>query len=408
MNHRLKLSLSAGFIIIGVAMTAVAVADAAAVHPGKILYSFSGGYSGGPDGAFPVGDLILDATGVYYGNTSGGGGSTNCSLGCGTVYKVVDGEESVIYSFNGGTDGSYPVRGLHLDADGNLYGATGGGGDYDLGTVFKVTPGGSKTTLHSFAGGIDDGEGPNGDLIADADGTLYGTTVSGGVGNCDGGCGTVFKLTPEGEESVLYMFTGGPGLEGANPAAGLIMGPDGNFYGTTYGGGRKTNCGPDGCGTIFKLSPDGHVTVIHAFEGGTSAGHPTDRLFLDADGNFYGTTYNGGVRNQGCVFKVQPDGTERVVYSFKGHADGKAPAAGLIADAEGTLYGNVTFGGEDISGEVYRVTPAGQFATLYTFPGTFNGNFPSGRLIFDRQGKLIGTTARGGDHDAGIIFAVQN
>ncbi len=260
MKPTLIVRLIAGGTLItaGLGMAFVSAANAAIEHPGKTLYSFGGG----TDGSYPNGALIADAMGTYYGTTRVGGSS-----GFGTVYKVANGQESVIYGFTGGSDGSFPRDGLLLDAEGSLYGVTSSGGDSGLGTVFKITLDGTKTTLHSFAGSTDDGADPNGDLIADADGNLYGTTFSGGIGDCDGGCGTVFKLMPDGQESILYAFVGTPRPEGASPAAGLIADAEGNLYGTTYHGG-KPGCGqPTGCGTIFKITPDGQESVLHEFKG---------------------------------------------------------------------------------------------------------------------------------------------
>lgn len=410
MSQTLRVIAGGGLIAAGLGIAVVSAATAAMEHPGKTLYSFAGA----PDGENPNGDLIVDDMGVYYGTTVLGGIITSdCPSGCGTVYKVVNGEESVIYSFTGISDGAVPVDGLLRDAEGNLYGVTSVGGDSDMGTVFKIAPDGSKTTLHSFVGGSGDGADPNGDLIADSEGNLYGTTSSGGSSNCEGGCGTVFKISPDGQESVVHVFIGSAGPDGKNPAGGLITDAEGNFFGTTYGGGGQQQCGPDGCGTIFKVTPDGQLTLIHSFEGGRSAGHPRDRLVMDAQGNFFGTTYNGGTpKNNGAVWKVSADGrTETVLHSFQGHADGLAPNGGLIADSEGNLYGTTFYGGEHQAGVVYRVAPDGRFATLYTFPDAAPFlSAPFGRLVIDQQGNLIGTTIAkvSGDDRHGTIFFVKN
>jgi uncharacterized repeat protein (TIGR03803 family) len=414
MNHRLRTIAGGAFIAAGLGIAVVSASTAAMEHPGKTLYSFTGA----PDGAYPNGDLIVDAMGVYYGTTSLGGIITaDCPEGCGTVYKLVNGEESVIYRFTGISDGAVPYDGLLQDAEGNLFGVTRVGGDSNMGTVFKVSPDGSKTTLHSFAGGTDDGANPNGDLIADAEGNLYGTTYTGGLGDCDGGCGTVFKVTPDGQESILHAFIGSTGPDGKNPFGGLIADEEGNFYGTTYGGGGRVHCGPDGCGTLFKITPDGQLTLIHRFEGGyTSAGHPRDRLLRDTQGNFYGTTYNGGIRRFGCVWKVSPDGvTETILYSFHHHKDGEGVGAGLVADSEWNLYGATLAGGENLAGIVYRVSPDGRIASLYDFPdATTSAQDVPGRMIIDRHGNLIGATNYGGASDncspfgCGTIFIVKN
>ena len=329
-------------IATGLAIALLSTANAAGLHLGKILYDFSGGFSNGSDGAFGNGDLIADAAGIYYGTTSGGGGSLNCSQGCGTVYKVENGVESVIYAFTGGSDGQYPAGGLVLDSDGNLYGSA-SGGPLGFGIVFKIAPDGTKTIIYSFAGAPNDGNGPNGDLVFDAEGNLYGTTVSGGDGNCDGGCGTVFKITSDGQESILYAFQGGgvgTNDDGAYPAAGLTPDGQGNFYGSTNGGGRLSPC-PGGCGTIFQITPDGEKTLVYNFEGGQKGGHPSDRLLLGSDGYLYVVCPRGGdsFKPFGCIVKVGLDGSARLIYSFKHHEDGLAPSDGLIADSQGNLYG---------------------------------------------------------------------
>ena len=224
MNYTYKRITGGSLIATGLAIALLSAANAAGLHLGKILYSFSGGYTNGTDGAFATGDLIVDDAGIYYGTTSGGGGSLNCSGGCGTVYEVENGVESVIYAFTGGSDGQYPAGGLLLDSEGNLYGSA-SGGPLGFGIVYKIAPDGTKTIVYSFAGAPADGNGPNGGLIFDAEGNLYGTTNSGGDGSCDGGCGTVFKITSDGQESILYSFKGGgvgTNDDGAYPAGGLI------------------------------------------------------------------------------------------------------------------------------------------------------------------------------------------
>ena len=410
MKHTCKRIAGGSLIATGVAVALLSAASAAGLHPGKILYSFSGGYTNGPDGAFPTGDLIADAAGIYYGTTSGGGGSLNCSAGCGTVYKIEDGVESVIYAFTGGSDGQYPAGGLLLDNEGNLYGSA-AGGPLGFGIVYKIAPDGTKTIVYSFTGAPNDGNGPNGDLLFDSEGNLYGTTAAGGNGNCDSGCGTVFKITPEGQGSILYAFQGG-GVgtddDGAFPAAGLTPDGQGNFYGSTYGGGKLAPC-PGGCGTIFKITPDGQKSLIYNFEGGQKGGHPSDRLLLAPDSYLYAVCPRGGdsFKPFGCILKVGLDGSARLFYSFEHHADGLSPSAGLIADSEGNLYGTVMLGGAHTSGLVYGLTPHGKFTVLYDFPGSFD-HFPTGRLIMDQHGNLVGTTSRGGDHDAGSVFEVKN
>jgi uncharacterized repeat protein (TIGR03803 family) len=261
--------------------------------------------------------------------------------------------------------GAKPTPGLVRDAQGNLYGTTQYGGangcatGYGCGTVFKVTPDKTETVLHSFSGGAD-GEQPFGGLVVDSERNLYGTTEFGGTGTgCEesSGCGTVFKVTPSGTETVLYSFAGGD--DGARPIAGLVMDGQGNLYGTTAFGG--TGCGGDsGCGTVFKVTPSGAETVLYNFAGGTDASGPWSSLVLDGPGNLYGTSYYGGgsgcTGNAGCgtVFKVTSGGMETVLYRFTGGTDGARPYGGLVLDAQGNLYGTTYEGGV---GECYDGLP---------------------------------------------------
>ncbi len=212
------------------------------------------------------------------------------------------------------------------------YGATYYGGANDVGTVFKLASDGTESVLHSFAGGSD-GANPQTDLITDATGNLYGTTSAGGTTNC----GTVFRVKPNGHETVLYTFKCRP--DGFTPNGGLVMDSAGNLYGTTYGGGAPNQ------GTVFKLAPDGTETILYSFQGGSDAAYPVAGLIIDKKGNLFGTTYGGGDAGLGTVFKLSPKGKETVLYSFKGGSDGANPFAKVIADASGSLYGTTWAGG---------------------------------------------------------------
>ncbi len=288
-------------------------------HSFKFLYRFL--ETDQENGAQPTPGLVRDAQGNLYGTTQYGG-AHGCvtGYGCGTVFKVTpDKTETVLHSFSGGTDGEQPHGGLLADSQGNLYGTTEFGGtgtgceeSSGCGTVFKVTPSGAETVLHSFAGG-DDGARPLAGLAIDSQGNLYGTTAFGGTG-CGGdtGCGTVFKITPSGTETVLYNFAGGTDADG--PWASLVLDGQGNLYGTSYYGGGASGCsGGSGCGTVFKVTLGGTETVLYRFTGGTDGARPYGGLVMDAQGNLYGTTYEGGVGDcydglPGCgvVFKVTP------------------------------------------------------------------------------------------------------
>jgi uncharacterized repeat protein (TIGR03803 family) len=214
----------------------------------------------------------------------------------------------VLYRFTGGTDAFFPTGGLTIDAHGNLYGTTTAGGAYGLGTVYRVTPAGAETVLYSFTGQADGGY-PRGIWLRDAQGNFYGTTAGGGYfgRSCTTGCGTVFTITPDGRERVLYSFRGMP--DGSAPSGGLIQDAEGNFYGTTELGGNPANF--SGSGTIFKLTPAGKETVLYSFSGGADGAYPLAGLTMDQQGNFYGTTEEGGASGFGSlgfgiVFKLVP------------------------------------------------------------------------------------------------------
>ncbi|MGH9206790.1 MAG: choice-of-anchor tandem repeat GloVer-containing protein, partial [Acidimicrobiales bacterium] len=295
-----------------------------------------------------------DSSGNLYGTTGSGGASND-----GVVFKLTPGgTETVLHSFAGGaSDGSLPAAGLIADSSGNLYGTTSEGGASNNGVVFKLSPDGTETVLHTFAGGSSDGANPRAGLIADSSGNLYGTTGSGGASND----GVVFKLTPGGTETVLHTFMGGG--DGAFPLAGLIADSSGNLYGTTESGGGTGCIAGFGCGTVFKLSPGGTETVLYSFKGGPSDGaQPFAGLYADSSGNLYGTTSGGGASRWGTVFKLSPGGTE-TVYSFTGGSDGGQPVAGLIADSSGNLYGTIEHGGapgcSGGCGVVFKLTGTG-------------------------------------------------
>jgi uncharacterized repeat protein (TIGR03803 family) len=290
-----------------------------------VIYSFSGnnGILGSPDGASPAGSLVQDAQGVFYGTTAGGG-----AYGSGTVFKITPaGVETVLYSFSGcepqgcpitgSTDGAQPMAGLFLSSDGNFYGTTYAGGTNIRGTVFRMTPAGVETVLHSFNGngfvGVSgDGALPTTGLVQGSDGSFYGTTYSGGAfNNGTSGGGTVFKITPDGVETVLHSFTGNGhvlySVDGANPTS-LIMGSDGNLYGTTSSGGAYLNYMG---GTVFKITPAGGESVLRSFGGnavngtdGITDGISPVGLVQGGNGSLYGTTQSGGQYHSGSVFGI--------------------------------------------------------------------------------------------------------
>lgn len=346
---------------------------------GGVVFELSPGvgetlvYNFGPigQGIGPNGGLLRDSSGNFYGTTAGGGyDGSQCKrfYGCGLIYKLANGTETVLYTFLGLTDGDQPNGALVLDKQGNLYGTTYGGGGgtgiHKAGTIFRVSPTGTETVLHRFGGDRADGKFPNAGLVMDRKGNFYGTTISGGVGgfsspgiDCPRRCGTVFKLTASGVETVLYAFRGWENGDGAAPFGSLILDGKGNLYGTTYAGGAY------GQGAVFQITPTGKETVLYSFSGAPDGAFPVGRLVMDAKGNFYGTTAYGGTHDQGTVFELSSSNVEKRLYSFTGGADGGSPFDGLVMDPQGNLYGTTWLGGNFGSsclagcGVAFKVTP---------------------------------------------------
>ncbi len=339
-----------------------------------VLYSFQGS----SDGSDPVAGLTRDATGNLYGTTQSGG-----AFGAGIVFKLdASGNETVLHNFQGGADGFGPISGVIRDAAGNLYGTTTDGGIDLLGTVYKIDASGNETQLYVFNGS--DGSGPMGGLIRDAAGNLYGTTGGGGAW----GSGVVFKLDSAGNETVLYSFAPQPIYARSGPTSGVVRDPAGNFYGTVLGGG------PAYLGYVYKLASNGVETTLLGFNGGHSGNSPAAGLVSDGAGNMYGTTRSGGAANAGVVYSVGATGMD-VVYSFRGAPDGNMPGGGLIRDAAGNFYGVTGYGGQQNFGAVYTMDPAGNESVLYSFTGGADGSGPWGNLARDAKGNLYGTTILG-------------
>lgn len=307
-----------------------------------VLYNFVGGY-----GSSPNSQLVRDPRGMLYGTTYWGGAYNR-----GTVFKVdEEGNETVLHSFRRGADGGQP-EGVIRDRQGNLYGTTLDGGPFGngcCGTVFKLDPAGKKTVLYNFTGGADGGY-PSAGVIRDSDGNLYGTTHNGGDFTCDSevGCGTVFKVDSAGKETVLLTFIGKG--DGAYPAAPLFRDKTGALYGTTTAtnGGGDSNCATGLCGTVFRLDLNGKETVLHRFTG--VDGEIPSGVVLDAARNIYGTTMNGGYTacmfGCGIIFMLDKNGKERILHTFSGGADGAYPSTGAVMDAQGNIYGTTKNGGD--------------------------------------------------------------
>jgi uncharacterized repeat protein (TIGR03803 family) len=378
----------------------------------KVLHSFSGG-----DGLAPYAGLIFGSDRNLYGTTYSGG-----AYGYGNVFQLTPGAnhkwtETVLYSFDYDSGGVLPTAGLIFDSAGNLFGTTKAGGVYGYGVVFQLTPGTNgkwtESVLHSFNG--NDGLTPYAGLIFDAAANLYGTTVYGG----DFGYGTVFQLVRGANnswsEAVLYSFAGNP-ADGAYPYGGVAFDAAGNLYGTTYSGGTND------AGIVFQLTPGkgGNWTekVLHGFGNGKDGTNPYAGLVVGAKHTLFGTTYAGGAQGLGAVFELAPGAKgrwkETLLHSFKKGKDASHPYGGLVFDVAGNLYGTTYSGGLRGYGAVFRLSPGanGKWAEKILLGFDLNdGNGPYASLIFDAAGNLYGTTAYGGGSGCGgfgcgVVFEV--
>src|SRR5580704_17490031 len=298
-----------------------------------------------------------------------------------------------VVNFDGAVHGANPHSSLILGTDGNFYGTTYYGGGSNYGTVFKVTPGGTLTTLHTFNNG--DGARPYSGLFLATDGNFYGTTSLGGTL----GGGTVYKITPAGVLTSLYSF-GGSG--GTIPYGGVVQGTDGNFYGTTYQGGANND------GTVFQFTPAGALTRLHSFAG-SDGNQPYAVLLQGSDGNFYGTTFLGGANGNGTVFQITPTGTLTTLHSFcspQNCTDGSNPYAALAQAADGSFYGAASTGGGFSEGTAYNITSTGTFTTVYAFRGG-DGHHPYAAVALAPGGNLYGTTYTGGTGNDGTVYSLS-
>jgi uncharacterized repeat protein (TIGR03803 family) len=392
------------------------------------LHSFSG-----PDGADPTAGLVQTTDGNLYGTTNSGGPYNDNNvcypkdIGCGTIFRMTpSGTLTTVYSFcaqSNCSDGANPQAGLVQAGDGNLYGTTYAGGAVGGGTVFRISLSGELTTIYNFCSqpACEDGAYPVSGLIQARDGELYGTAEQGGFdaanSPCDVsffGCGTVFKITLTGTMATLYTFCSQPScVDGANPAGGLIQAADGNFYGTTIGGGSAGNvCDGNfqlpGCGTVFRLSAAGALTTLYSFCSQTNCADgtaPRASLVQASDGDFYGTTWQGGDNSQcpspgcGTVFLITPTGTLTTLHRFTGQSDGGNPQAPLIQATDGSFYGTTA------ADTVFKITPKGS-VTTYPLTET-NGLDPEAAVVQDTLGSFYGTASAGGTDEDGTVFALS-
>jgi uncharacterized repeat protein (TIGR03803 family) len=384
----------------------IAAAPIASAATETIVFAFKDNVTG----YYPAAPLIK-VGGKLYGTTLHGG-----AYGKGTVYHVLpDGSHHIVYSFQGGSDGANPYAGL-LDVNGTLYGTTQGGGSTlcggsGCGTIYAIAPAGGYAQLCAFQGG-NDGAQPNGGLTYSG-GTLYGSTEAGGGGaGCSGGCGTVYTVTPQGAETVLYAFQGGS--DAAGPDELIAVGT--TLYGVARGQ-AGTGCQSNGCGAVFSVTSQGSEKLLYAFGKIQNGGMPFGRLL--ANGNaLYGTTMYGGPGtsdgNLGCgtVFRVTLSGAHKMLHAFTPGGDGCTPYAGLIK-VGATFYGTTSDGGASGNGAVYSITPQGNEAVIYSFQAGSDGFSPVAPLL-NVGGTLYGTTGFGGGSNAelcapqqcGIVFSL--
>jgi uncharacterized repeat protein (TIGR03803 family) len=349
------------------------------------LYSFANG----SDGGNPVASLVQGANGNFFGT------STGPQSGFGTVFEMTtNGALSTLYTFTGGDDGAYPEAALVQAGADNFYGTTSYGGTNNSGAVFNITASGAFARVMSFIGGAD-GDEPEAPLVQATNGNFYGTTYLGGTGSD----GVVFEMSVNGALSSLYSFTNGQ--DGANPAGGLVQGSDGNLYGTAYTGGVNHD------GVLFKMTTQGTLTVLHSLTNRTEGSHPLGQLMEGTNGNFYGTTYQGGASTEGAIFEMTPGGAVTPVYAFTGGTDGAYPKAGLVQGIDGNLYGTASLGGTSTCGTVYKITYGGMLTPLYSFTNGVDGATPECQLALGADGNFYGTTAAGGSKGYGVIFRIS-
>jgi uncharacterized repeat protein (TIGR03803 family) len=300
---------------------------------------------------------------------------------------------SVLHEFAGvPNDGSGPRGGLVRDAAGNFFGTTFTGGSNDEGTIFKLTPTGQESVLLTFT--TSNGSFPASGLLLKA-GNLFGTADEG-----PGGAGVLFRLAKDGTEVTFHAFQGGQNSEAALPAGGVITDAAGNLYGATLLGGL-------GFGVVYQVDPTGTLKVLYDFKGQADGAEPQGPLVRDADGNLYGAALQGGAHHAGTIFKLGSNGTLTVLHSFSGARDGGAPQGGLLRDGAGNLFGSAFTGGDTGNGTVFEITKIGSFRRLHSFTGAADGTNPNGALIRDSDGNIYGTAQLGGLQGLGTVFKLS-
>jgi uncharacterized repeat protein (TIGR03803 family) len=406
-----RISAIVGKCILGGSLPMALLVASESVHAAseKVLYAFQGGKDGFLPAAGVIADSAGNLYGTtYFGGRMHCGFDYGCGT---FFKLAPDGSKTTLHVFcsrDDCRDGVAPSGGLIADKAGNLYGTTYYGGRgcpfVGCGTVFIIAPDGSEKVLYDFKNKTD-GKNPAAGVVADSAGNLYGTTSAGGIGRNGTDRGTVFKLAADGTETVLHTFcTMANCADGWSPQGGMVVDKAGNLYGTTMQGGVGCCSRQWGYGLVFKLAPDGSETVLHAFTGpGSDGDSPDSGLIADKAGNLYGTTPLGGPQNGGTIFRIAPDGTETELYSFCAQtncADGATPQGGLLTDAAGNFYGAAAAGGSYGWGAIFKLAPDGTETVLYAFTGDADGLGPTGNLI-SRKSHLLGTTGQGGHPGCG-------
>ncbi len=386
---------------VGLLLFCAAVAIVSPAQTFTKLYDFQGL----TDSGYPWASLVQGVDGSYYGEAQGIFQNNDP----GAIFKITSsGTFTTVHHFdsNNPLEPAGPIGGLVRVRTGDLYGA-GGGGLYGSGTVFEVTPEDNVTTVYSFCAlgaNCPDGTFPWAPPIQGADGNLYGTTGTGGTTDCRYGCGTIFRMTPEGVLTTLHSFQG---PDGANPHARLMLANDGNFYGTTFHGGstqgRCNNNYAPGCGTVFRITPNGVFTTLHVFclESGCPDGsNPAHGLIQGEDGYLYGVT--SSVISAGTVFRMSTDGTLTTITTF---AQGEGADGELLQAPDGDFYGTLFTAG--VGDRAFKLTPSGVLTTLYKFCMQNlckDGEGPEGALTLGSDGLLYATSYQFGVYGFGTVF----
>jgi uncharacterized repeat protein (TIGR03803 family) len=403
-------------IAIAAGSASLAAQDKPAYWHITTLYAFTGNADGAePFGGVvldPAGNVY--GTTAFGGN---GGANCGTPSNCGVVFKIdPKGHESLLHTFTGYPgDGANPTEGVTRDSAGRIYGLTLNLLTlYELQPSDTVCAAVLCPWTESFLYNSEIGQlggSPTGIPLPDGLGNFYATSNTGGSSNCEDGCGFVFKVDSHGNETAIYNFQGGS--DGAWPMGPMLLEPEGSLYGTTSNGGGAGGCPNGGCGTVYRIDANGNESILYSFAGGSEGENPYSGVIADEQGNLYGTTPNGGGSDNcpfGCgqVFELMPAGSGwsfSTFYPFQGGADGQGPVGGLLRDSQGNFYGTTYTGGSCLygafCGTVYKLDFAGNKTTLWNFTAGTDGLTPEfGSLVMDQQGSLYGTTIYGGDLSA--------